>query len=205
MLDRWNDMRFLLFKLAYKHRCTFLSLVCTVLLIGCGKKVNNIDSDPTSTGEFLLPGSVFIEAEKLKDIYGPQETPIPEEFRYIDGEYPFPRLAQVTIPSEVHVINGNASNNFAYVFFNEYENAFDFYCLYKGGSSSSQPSANSNDEQLGLKYNFVDCYDELGNDLGLDPGMKTWIDKDNSIEVHIEGADPRYDTKTLTTIDVTWT
>lgn len=196
-------MRFLLFKLA--HRCTFFSMICSVLLIGCGKKVNVIEEDSTRQDQYLLPGSVFIEAEKLKEIYGQNEVPVPSELQHIDGEYIFPKLAKVYLPESIHITSGNAGNHYAYVFINEYENAYDYYCVYKGGSNTSQPGANTTNEINGLKYNFEDCYDDNGNSLGLEPGDRAWIEKDKSIEVHLEGADPRYDTKAITAIDVDWT
>jgi hypothetical protein len=201
-------MRFLIFKLA--HKCSFISRICSCLLIGsfllvgCGKAVTTEEDDATRDDQYLRPGSVMIESEKLKDIYGPLETPVPSELRSIDGEHTFDQLAEVTIPDAVYVTKGNAANQFAYVFMNENNNAYDFYCLYKGGASTDQPAENSADEDLGQTYAFVECYDDEGDELGLEPGNQVWIDKGNSIEVHVEGADPRYNTKTITTTDVTW-
>jgi hypothetical protein len=175
-------------------KCTFCSLLAS-LLFGCGKKVNVV-GDGTTDGNngdqrLLKPGTINIKAQKLIGQPGQKVS------------YTFEDLAEVTIPGQIFVTEGNAANQKAYAYINEYNGDYHFYCMYQGQSSTQTPDTPMEIE-LGMTYQLVDCYDHDDDPLGVGAGLEYFIDKDHKISIVIEGSDPRVDTSTVTSFDVEW-
>jgi hypothetical protein len=117
--------------------------------------------------------------------------------------FTFPTIGLATIPAKIFVQEGNAGNFKAKLKFKMSESIYNIECRYQGGASTQSPTAPA-DFDKGLSYNFIDCYDFLGRAMGMQSGEEVWLDPGNSIELIVDGADPRFGTITKSLVDVEW-
>lgn len=179
-------------------------LVLTILLIcqSCGKAVQTETTAPTNDGpgvEPVLPASIVLrDNDEESDGRGIASSSDKDQFT-------FPQLARVSVPSHIFIEQGNAGNAQASIYFNLEKGTgfFDINCLYQGGASTTSP-IDENDFQEGLKYTLVDCYDPWNNPMGVEAGERIWIDQDNAIKMDMEAADPRFENKSITTLEIEW-
>lgn len=168
----------------------YFSLYC-FLIVGCGKKVTNNPDDEQIAREALTTERVLLDATLKTN--GEKEL----------SAYDFKKDAEVRIPASIRVIEGNAGNNTAVIYFNANSNTnFDVYCIYQGAASTASP-IEEQDILNGLTYEFDSCYDDLGY-LNYYPGNGLIQDKGLSVILELISADSRYNTKVKTELEVDW-
>lgn len=126
-----------------------------------------------------------------------------------NAEYTIPKDGDITLPPSIQVVEGNAANKTLKVYLNfEAKNNWELYCLYRGGSASSNPRAGDADFMKGLTYNFVACYDPDQRDLGITATQLSKftppVDQDRKIVVEVLGAHASYNTKVQSTFSIKW-
>lgn len=173
-----------------------LTIFLSFLIIGCGKELDTqIDEEVVSRQELkensvILRSSLFTNGGIAKDTYNFNEN------------------ALVLIPAAIEVEEGNAGNQWARIYFNEYLNEAEFFCDYKGGAFTQSPD-NEWEIEKGKIYHFYGCYQDVDLDGTLDelnyyPGMESIQDRDHSISLDILGADPRFNNTSKTLIEIEW-
>jgi len=167
----------------------------------CGKAVNDLSQsgrtpavEPVQPGTVILVGSYNLNStsDNAITLSGPGSS-----------HFTFPTIGLATIPAKIFVQEGNAGNFKAKLKFKMSESIYNIECSYQGGASSQSPTAPA-DFDKGLSYNFIDCYDFLGRAMGMQSGEELWLDPGNSIELILDGADPRFATITKSLVDVEW-
>jgi len=168
-----------------------------MLTTSCGKTLENTQA----ADDDRYIASVTSEVIKLSATLTPAGLS--------DAEiYDFDDYAEIKIPGQLKVLNGNAGNQEAKIYFNVDDNRHDFYCVYVGGASTASPT-DSEEIEKGLFYSLDDCYADVDDDniddaLGMKAGDGADQDVGNSIILEIDGADPRYSTQIEGEFELEW-
>lgn len=178
-----------------------LSIIC-FFNFGCGKKVENTLPEeevrrPTLNTSFLKLVAFFSASEQNVNQMSLGENSVVQ----IDAD------AFVRIPEYLNVLEGNAGNQFARIYF-ELPGEYSFYCSYQGGASSSNPTSDDEIER-GLFYQLDDCYEDVNNDgeaeaLGYYPGYEAAIDKNSQVRLEVLGAASGYRSKIEAQLEIDW-
>lgn len=184
-------------KAILKVKCQHTRMLCVslycVLTTGCGKKIQNAQSDSEKTKEPLYTHSYSLKAKLFKN-----------GDSIIDGKI-LDTNALVKIPANLEVIEGNAGNQEAKIHF-ELAGASELFCVYKGGSKDRNPITND-DIKKGLTYKFQACFEDIDNDgepeeINYQPGQEIPFDVGTEVILEVVGADDREDNLTQADIDV---
>lgn len=192
-----SKLRRHILKLKCNHtKVLLISLYC-LLFSACGKRiVKSKTSDAKTSQQTLSTNEIAIKAKLMRS--GSVQI----------GNYQFTQNALVAIPSFLKVLNGNAANKSARIYFNVENGKHEFYCEYKGGANSPTPTEPS-EVLKGKKYNFQTCYQDVNND-GVDdplnyyPKFMSHQDKGNNILLEVFNSDSRYDTEVEAIISIEW-
>jgi hypothetical protein len=177
----------------------FLLFTTCSFCFSCGKKFKEeINSSDAPDRRFAEALSV-----KLESSFSPNK-----KIQISSDSYIFENNAELIIPPEIKVLEGNAADQYAKIEFNVENDTAEYYCLYRGGATSSTPETES-DIALGKKYLFEDCYQDVNNDgvddpLGYYPGYPTLQFQDYGVRLVILGADDRTFTRVETKLEVIW-
>jgi hypothetical protein len=165
--------------------------------VGCGKKVTN-DRSPASDD---VSDSRAARSETFKF-----QASIQSDGTSQAAYKKFAQDLEARIPESINVKAGNAGNHSAVIYFNAISmTEFDFYCKYAGGASTSSPTE-AEDIQKGLKYNFQDCYKNLGDQdqINYEPGEPITQFNDSALILELNGADSRYNTSAEADLELKW-
>lgn len=90
-------------------------------------------------------------------------------------------LKEISLPSEISVVSGNAGNYYSLLKVDS-----DIVCFYKGGSDFSYPlqMGNVSEIEKGQKYHLSFCEDNDGNALNLFAGDTLIIQSSISLSIH---------------------
>ena len=177
-------------------------LVCLAVFcffnFSCGKQVENTVPEqevrrPTLNTSFLKLVAFFNDLNTFQD----------NESAHIQLN----ANAFVRIPEYLDVIQGNAGNHFARLYF-QLENHYSFYCSYQGEARSSSPST-PEEVDNGKFYRLENCYEDVDADgdveaLDYYAGYEAALDKDTQITLEILGADPNQATTVEAFLEVDW-
>lgn len=180
-----NLLRTAIFKTkCYNLKLFYFSIYC-LLLVGCGKKIEQPTTEEVRRPR--LESSIVILKAKLF-----------KTGNAVDEEYTFDDDAEVRIPEEIEVTQGNAGNQLAKIYFNvNPDGSYGFHCEYFGGASSQTPQS-PEDITEGHSYQFDTCYKEVNGNfevINYYPGYESIQYENKSVVLSIVGADPRFDTQ----------
>ena len=174
----------------YNLKLFYFSIYC-LLLVGCGKKIEQ-------------PQDQDVRQERLESQIIKLNAKIFSNGNAVDEEHEFTTDSEVRIPDSLQVIEGNAGNHIAKIYFNVDENDnFEFYCKYVGGASNATPNK-PEEITSGHYYHFDTCYMQENDqqEINLLPGYESIQYKDKSVLFKLVGADPRFDTQAAAEFEV---
>lgn len=156
--------------------------ICPMLmmLISCGKKVEDGSSTESRRLDLNLPETLSMESEATGG------------FSRIDGTYSVPRDGDIKLP--VTISSSGATGGFEVKLeLNMLDGEVEFDCIWKGQGSS---------------YRFVSCQDPDGRDLGLNAdninSFSFPIDQGKSLRLRLQAAPVNTTVKATALMPVSW-